>query len=191
MEYEDRLNDIDVNIRVAEINEIKSKNHDNDSSSNDINYYYHNNDNNNNNHKNNDNNNDNNNNKNNNNNHNNNNDNNNYIYNNNNDYDNDRSHEKPTRRNRKLKSKKIKKIDEGRTWGVQTLDLCDGTNKNIQRNKNKMTEKNDSGILSKLFGGTDENLKSTVLPCTDLLVEIKAQGLYLLSLTRTDLHAPE
>ena len=173
MEYEDRLNDIDVNIRVAEINEMKSQNHDNDSSSNDIYYYNDNNDNNNN--------------KNNNNNHNNNNDNNNYIYNNNNDYDS----EKPTRRSRKLKSKKIKKVDEGRTWGVQTLDLCDGTNKNIQRNKNKMTEKNDSGILSKLIGGTDENLKSTVLPCTDLLVEIKAQGLYLLSLTRTDLHAPE
>ena len=90
-----------------------------------------------------------------------------------------------------MKSKKIKKIDEGRTWGVQTLDLCDGTNNKLQRNKNKMTEKNDSGILSKLIGGTDENLKSTVLPCTDLLLEIKAQGLYLLNSTRTDFCASE
>ena len=61
---------------------------------------------------------------------------------------------------------------------MQTLELCDGTNKKSE--KIKITEKNESGILSKLFGGTDEHLKSTVLPCTDLLVEIKAQGTYLL-----------
>ena len=101
--------------------------------------------------------------------------------NNNNKNDNDdsnKSEKEIVTKKRKLKAKKNKKIDEGRTWGVQTLELCDGTNKKSE--KIKITEKNESGIMPKLFGGTDEHLKSTVLPCTDLLVEIKAQGTYLL-----------
>ena len=39
LEHEDRLNEIDVNIRVNEIIEMKSKNHDNDSSNNDVHYF--------------------------------------------------------------------------------------------------------------------------------------------------------
>ena len=96
----------------------------------------------------------------------------------NDNYDSNKNEKEIVIKNRKLKAKKNKKIDEGRTWGVQTLELCDGTNKKSE--KIKITEKNESRILSKLFGGTDEHLKSTVLPCTDLLVEIKAQGTYLL-----------
>ena len=80
-------------------------------------------------------------------------------------------------KNRKLKSKKTK--SEGRTWGVQTLDLCDGMQNKLKNEMKNKNNKNTEIITTEsIAAAAADVLTQSTLPCTDILIEMKAQGTF-------------